>query len=386
MGENEQGGMLRIIVVIALIVLAMLGIFGAVIALGHTSSSMSENTASSITNANGQDDANDSQKVMKNSGIINLDIARHPMNVNDLKQVVDQISKNGFTQLSLNMSDNEHVMYKSDYLKNNDSAALSISDIQSLVSYANSKGVYILPGLDSPSHAGAILAALQQSHLDVYNKVKMDSETLDYTTPESVALMKKLYAELLPAFSGQSQKSFLLGADEVPGNDDTVKGLTPYLNELGSYLRGNGYNVIIWNDSIIKTEVPKLSNSFTIWYWAQGGHHSSSYGELVKTRASVKDFTKAGYSVVNANDYANTYHMKTIGNSGDETYFLNYLKNTTTSSRFNEIVDGQQQWWTEEPSVGNDGMVISIWGEDSSGISNSAIISFLGKIQLPNNK
>lgn len=386
MGENEQGGMLRMIVVVVLIVLAMLGVFTSVIALSHHSSATSDNTASSITTANEINDATVSQKLMKNSGVINLDIARHPMSVSELKQVVDQISKNGFTQLSLNMGDNTHLMYQSEYLKNDDSVALSIDDIRLLVSYANSKDVYILPGLDSPGHAGAILTALQSSHPDVYAKVKMDAETLDYTNAESQTLLKKLYEELLPAFDGQSQKSFLLGADEVPGNDDTIKSLTPYLNNLGSYLRGKGYNTIIWNDAIIKSEVPKLSSSFTVWYWAQGGHHNSDYDTLVKTRASVKDFTAAGFSVVNANDYANTYQIKNIGNSGDESYFLNYLKNTTTSSRFNEIVDGQQQWWTEEPSVGNDGMIVSLWGEDSGGISNSSIISFLGRIQLPDKK
>lgn len=384
MGEREQGGMLRIIVVIVLIVLAMSGAYAAAAALGHQSQDTAKDTTNAVANASNFADAKDAQKQMNDSGIINLDIARHPMSLSELKQVVDQISKNGFTQLELNMGDNEHLMYKSDYLKNTDAAALSIADIQALVAYATGKGVAILPGLDSPSHAGAILKALQVSHPDVYNKVRLDDNTLDYTTTDASDLMKILYAELLPAFDSQSAKSFVVGADEVPGNDTTIAYMIPYLNTLGDYLRSKGYNVIIWNDSIIKSEVSKLSNNYTIWYWAQGGHHNSEYANLVATRASVKDFVKAGFSVVNANDYANTFQISNIGNTGDETYFLDYLKNTTSASRFNEIVDNQQQWWTEEPSVGNKGMVISLWGENSDGIANSAIINFLGRIQLPN--
>lgn len=337
-----------------------------------------------LANVSNFADAKAAQKKMNGSGIINLDIARHPMSLSELEQAVDQISKNGFTQLELNMGDNEHLMYKSDYLKNTDAAALSIADIQVLVAYATNKGVTILPGLDSPSHAGAILKALQVSHPDVYNKVRLDDNTLDYTTTDSSDLMKILYAELLPAFDNQLAKSFVVGADEVPGNDTTIAYMTPYLNILGNYLRSKGYNVIIWNDSIIKSEVAKLSNNYTIWYWVQGGRHTTDYASLVATRASVKDFVKAGFSVVNANDYANMFQISNIGNTGDETYFLDYLKNTTSASRFDEIVDNQQQWWTEEPSVGNKGMVISLWGENSDGIANSDIINFLGRIQLPN--
>lgn len=323
-----------------------------------------------------------SQSRIVDSGTLNFDMARHPATEKQLESIISGISDHGFTQLSLRFGDNEHLLYKSEYLQNDDEAALSDSDIQKLVKFANSKGVSIVPEIDSPSHAGAILKALQKSHPDVYSDVKMDSDTIDYTKDASVKLMETLYSELMDDFDNQSTKAFVIGADEVPGSDTTYELLTTYLNSLNSYLNKNGYNGIIWNDSILKSEVPKLSKNLTIYYWSQSGN-KGNLSELANTRASVSDFTSAGFSVVNGNAYANTYNMINIGNENDESYFLDYLKNTTNSKRFDEIVDNENQWWTNEPSVKSNGMLISIWGNNSDNIDTNDVIKFISKIELP---
>lgn len=62
---------------------------------------------------------------------------------------------------------------------------------------------------------------------------------------------------------------------------------------------------------------------------------------------------------------------------------LDYLKNTTNSKRFAEIVDNENQWWTNEPSVKSNGMLISIWGNNSDNIDTNDVIKFISKIELP---
>lgn len=325
-----------------------------------------------------------SQQQIATKSTLNFDLARHPMTATELNQLIDVMPSAGFTQLSLRLSDNTHFMYQSEYLKNTNPEALSTKDLQSVIAHAKEKGIVIVPDLDTPSHSASILSALKVSHPDVYSKVAMDDATLDYTTPEALEIAKTLYGEVFNIFKGQSTQAIVIGADEVPGSDDTYSNyLIPFVNELAKTSTKAGFAPILWNDSILKTDVSKLSKDFSIYYWAQAAH---AQGDAIitrgQTRATVKDFVNAGLPVINANDYATTYHMKSIGDTGSEDYFYNYLENTSNPTLFNEVVDNQSQWWTQETTP-NHGMVVSIWGENSDNISSKQIIDFVSKIKLP---
>lgn len=325
-----------------------------------------------------------SREHVATTSTLNLDIARHPMTASEIKSVIDVLPNGGFKNISLRLGDVQHLMYKSAYLKNSNSEALSIDDLKSIVAYAKTKNITVIPDLDSPGHANAILAALKESHPDVYAKVAMNEGTIDYTTPEAETLMKTLYDEVFEAFSGQSTQAFVVGADEVPGGQSLYSNsLLPYLNNLGDYANSKGFTPIIWNDAVLKTDVSKLSKNFSVFYWAQGTHaDASALPELVKTTSTVQDYNNAGIKVINANDYSNTFSLKNIGNTSDENYFYNYLANTSNPTLFNEIVDNQSQWWTQE-SLDNHGMVVSLWGEDSDGITSQQIVDFVSRIKLP---
>lgn len=355
--------------------------------------------SSTMTSINNNDSNNNSQNTVgpdtsvsrshiADTATLNFDLARHPMTESDLEGVVDSSVKAGFSNISLRLGDNQNLMYKSDYLKNTNSNALSSDDIKKLVKYANSKNINIIPDLDAPSHAGAILAALSVSHPDVYASVVMenDTSTMDYSKNESITLMSELYSEVAKLFNGQSYQAMVIGGDEVPGNNDLYSNsLVPFFNKMADVVSSNKFAPILWNDSILKSDVSKLNKNLSIYYWSQAGHASGQ--DLIDRntyRARVSDFTSNGINVINANDYANTYQLKNIGNTGDESYFYNYLKNTSKSSLFNEVVDGETQWWTPE-STGHHGMVISLWGENSDNISSSDIIRFVSGIELPAN-
>lgn len=326
----------------------------------------------------------ESKEHVATTSTLNLDIARHPMTASDIKSLIDVLPNGGFKNLSLRLSDAQHLMYKSDYLKNSNPEALSIDELKEIVNYAKSKNIIVIPDLDSPGHANAILAALKDSHPDVYAKVAMDAGTLDYTASESESLMKTLYDEILPVFSGQTTQAFVVGADEVPGGQDLYSNsLLPFLNNLGDYVNSKGFAPILWNDAVLKRDVPKLSKNFSIFYWAQGTHAPASMmPELVKFTSTVQDFNQEGIKVINANDYANTFGINNIGNKGAEDYFLNYLQNTSNPTLFDEIIDNEGQWWTKE-SLDNHGMVVSLWGENSDGITSQQIIDFVARIKLP---
>lgn len=324
-----------------------------------------------------------SKEHVATTSTLNLDIARHPMTANDIKSVIDVLPNGGFKNLSLRLSETQSLMYKSDYLKNSNTEALSIDKLKEIVNYAKSKNIIVIPDLDSPGHANAILAALKDSHHDVYAKVAMDAGTIDYTAAESESLMKKLYDEILPVFSGQTTQAFVVGSDEVPGGQDLYSNsLLPFINTLGDYVNSKGFAPILWNDAVLKRDVSKLSKNFSIFYWSQGTHApASALPDLVKSTTTVQDYNSAGIKVINANDYANTFGINNIGNKGAEDYFLDYLQNTSNPTLFNEIVNNQRQWWTKE-SLDNHGRVVSLWGENSDGITSQQIIDFVARIRL----
>ncbi|WP_374286620.1 family 20 glycosylhydrolase [Lactococcus sp.] len=317
-------------------------------------------------------------------GTLNFDLARHPLTLDEMKLLIDALQTSGFSNLSLRLGDSERLMYQSPYLQNTNSDAFSTADLRELVLYATQHQISIIPDLDLPSHAGAILKALKLSQPDLYQQIYMDDNTLDYTNPLSIELAKTLAAELYPIFEGQQTQSFVIGADEVPGSDSLYENyLTTFINQVSTDSIAHGYTPIIWNDSILKNEVPKLNTSILIYYWSQAGHTQGE--ELINrgtTRASVSDLVTAGFQVLNANDYSNTYHLSNLGDLDSENYFLNYLKNVSNPSLFQEVIDGESQWWTTE-NAQNNGSLISFWGENSSTVSITSITSLIVRINLP---
>ncbi|WP_187230096.1 MULTISPECIES: family 20 glycosylhydrolase [unclassified Lactococcus] len=355
-------------------------LFGAIITVlifvtaSHVYADTTENSSTTIT----------ASPSLTQGGTLNFDLARHPLTLDEMKLLIDALQTSEFSNLSLRLGDSERLMYQSTYLQNTNSDAFSIVDLRELVLYAAQRQISIIPDLDLPSHAGAILNALKLSHPDFYQQLYMDDNTLDYTNPLSIELAKTLAAELYPIFEGQQTQAFVIGADEVPGSDSLYENyLTTFINQVSTDSIAHGYTPIIWNDSILKSEVPKLNTSILIYYWSQAGHTQGE--ELLNrgaTRASVSDFLNAGFQVLNANDYSNTYHLSNIGDINSENYFLNYLKNISNSSLFQEVIDGESQWWTTE-NTQNTGSLISFWGENSSAISISAITSLIERIVLP---
>lgn len=328
-------------------------------------------------------DTTHSRDHVADSPTLNLDTARHPMTASEIKGVIDVMPNVGFKNLSLRLADTQHLIYKSEYLKNTNSEALSIDELKDIVAYANGKDITVIPDLDSPGHATALLAAVKASHPDVYDKVAMDENTIDYTAPESIDLMKTLYDEVFEAFKGQEVQSFVVGADEVPGGQDLYSNsLLPFINELGDYANSKGFSPIIWNDAILKRDVPKLSKNFSVYYWSQGAHVSGDLTERAKYTPTVKDFDDAGIKVINGNDYANTFGISKIGNQGAEDYFFDYLKNTTNPTLFDEIV-GSGSDWNKHEDLSYHGILISLWGEDSDNITGSQIKDFVSRIELP---
>jgi len=330
--------------------------------------------------------ATPSSQINRRQGLL-IDLGRHPMTEPDLKQVIRAAAGRRINYLALHLSDNEHLSFQSKYLGNRASkTVLSPAALRRLVTYANARHVQLVPDVDVPSHAGAILRQLKKARPKTYRAVKLDRETLNYTRKQTNVVVKAIYRELDSTFRHQRTHDFILGADEVPGNTAAYHTLTTFINDLNRYQNQRGYATVIWNDSILKRELLRLNKNIVVNYWSQSGNHSEtrSLQDRKAKRASVPNLVKAKRKIVNTNSYAAYYQLKYIGNQRHDDYFINYLKNRYRPNLFNEIdKHGQNQNRTLERGVKTNGTLVCLWGHDSKHISTKQIIGFIQRLTIP---
>ncbi|KRK92633.1 hypothetical protein FC99_GL001956 [Levilactobacillus koreensis JCM 16448] len=316
-----------------------------------------------------------------------LDLGRHPLSEPSLEKIIDAAATAKLDYVVLHLSDNEHLSFHSAYLGNKASATvLSQRLLKKLVTFANAKGVQVVPDVDFPSHAGAILKQLKRKHPKTYRAVKLDKQTIDYTKKQSITVVKKIYHELDAAFKHQPHRDLILGADEVPGDGAAHKSLTTFINQINRDQNKHGFTTTTWNDSLYKKELPKLDTNIVINYWSQSGNHSEArqLNSRKAKRVSVPDLVAAKRKIVNANSYATYYQLKYIDNANDDRYFLDYLHDQYRPNLFNEIdVYGQNQNRTVESDVTTTGTLVSLWGHDSKGVSVQTIVDFVRRIDVP---
>lgn len=122
----------------------------------------------------------------------------------------------------------------------------SQSDWNELEDIASENGVNIIPEIDTPAHARAMVKALGGN-----------GETLDLSKPETLAYVKSVWNEFLPWF--RSSKVHL-GGDES-GDPNTQA----YLNALIDFLQSKGKVVEMWNDSVSTPTTYPSSVVITSW-------------------------------------------------------------------------------------------------------------------------
>ena len=325
-------------------------------------------------------------KLPTRQGIL-IDLGRHPLTEKSVKSVIQAARDQKLNYVVLHLSDNEHLSFQSTYLGNKASKkVLSKAALKRLVAFAKKKHIQLVPDVDAPSHAGAILRQLKKKRPKTYKQVKMDSHTLDYTKKQSITVVQKIYGELDTIFKKQSSRDFIIGADEVPGSPEAYKSLTTFINQLNRFQNKRGFTTTIWNDSILKSELPRIDKNIVINYWSQAGNRSDKKTLTNRRthRVSVKNLVNAKRRVVNANSYATYYQLKHIGNKNDDNYFINYLRNHYKPTMFNEITSkNKNSHRIMQPKVKTRGTLVSLWGHNSSHISTQAIVKFIHRIKIP---
>lgn len=329
----------------------------------------------------------------KQSGIT-LDVARRYYSVSTIKEYIDIIHKNKGTFLQLHLSDDENYAVESKLLGQTTRHAirtrsgaylnvqtrrkfLSYKQIEELESYAKKKQVYLIPEIDTPAHAKAILQLVKNKYGEKEREKLRQANTvnqINYTKKRNILFIQSLYQEVAKQFP--KSPYFHMGGDEFVAVDANNQQYIGYVNQMAKWAKKNKKTLRVWNDGLLKEEVKQLNHSVEVTYWSYDGdkQNQKEVKQLRNERASLPYLLKNKIKVLNYNSYY-LYLVpskKNLANYSSK-QSLNFFKENWQLQDW----DGANSEYQENSIASNQyliGSSISIWSEESSSFSEEKIL------------
>lgn len=327
--------------------------------------------------------------------IFSIDAGRKYFSADQLKQIIDRAAKNGYTDVQLILANDgmrfflddmsmevDGKSYGSDavkealtagndsYYKDPNGNALTEAEMNDIIAYAKSKGVGIVPVINSPGHMDALLVAMKELGIEnaaYTNGSKVSDRTVDITNEQAVNFLYVVLQKYISYFgeAGVSEY-FNFGADEFandvftnPGwgeiqSNGTYRNFVEYANHVSGLIKAAGMKPVCFNDGIYynsKTNFGTFDQDLTVSYWTSGW-----WGFNV---AKPEFLQQQGLDILNTND--GWYWVLGRISSGGYN-FDNALKNIAAKD-FNDVtgangpiktIGSMQCVWCDEPSKPHD--------------------------------
>ena len=322
------------------------------------------------------------------SKVISIDAGRKYFSLDQLKRIVDKASELGYTDLHLLVGNDgmrfvlddmtveaNGKTYASDdvkqallegtkaYYDDPNGQALTQAEMDELLAYASSKGIGLIPAVNSPGHMDAILVAMEklgiehpQATFDTVSKT-----TMDLTNEEAVNFTKALIGKYMDYFKGKS-KIFNYGTDEYANDATNAQGwyylkwyelygkFADYSNSLAAMAREKGLQPMAFNDGFYYGDEDDVAfdKDVLISYWSKGW-----WGYNL---ASPQYLADKGYKFLNTN--GDWYYV--LGHRGEQSYPLD------KAIQHSETVPFEQLASTKYPDVKLpvSGSMLGIWADE----------------------
>lgn len=328
--------------------------------------------------------------------IVHLDCGRKYFSVEYIKSVIDTMAENGFNQLELAFGngglrfvlDNMDIKSESSTLHNSEDVKAAIrqgnerfyndpngdslteTDMKAIITYAQSKGVEIVPLLNMPGHMDGVLSS------DLFSQYKLSGSegSLDLNNSYAVDFGKALLKLYVDWFRQNSNSKFFnFGADEYgqgirnPYIESSVASVTydqliNYMNDCADIIEGQSMTARCFNDFVCynrRTDC-NLYKTVQVCYWSNQWNNSE-----YNTPDAIKN---AGYKMINTNQKwyfvpskADEYGKSVVLNNFttfDVTKYQNIKSGyNSTSTTYTEIPVGTTNVgamfcvWCDTPSV-----------------------------------
>ena len=330
------------------------------------------------------------EKLAKNK-VISIDAGRKYFTLDQLKRIVDKASELGYSDAHLLLGNDglrfllddmtitaNGKTYASDdvkkaiiegtkaYYDDPNGTALTQAEVTELIEYAKSKGIGLIPAINSPGHMDAMLIAMEklgiknpQAHFD-----KVSKTTMDLRNEEAMNFVKALIGKYMDFFAGKT-KIFNFGTDEYANDATSAQGwyylkwyqlygkFAEYANTLAAMAKERGLQPMAFNDGFYyedKDEV-QFDKDVLISYWSKGW-----WGYNL---ASPQYLASKGYKFLNTN--GDWYYV--IGNhKQDEAYPLSKAVENSGKVPFNQLASTKYPE-VDLPTVGS---MLAIWADRPS--------------------
>lgn len=308
----------------------------------------------------------DNSKYYVDKCIFMLDCARKYLTPNWIKRLIGEIAAVGYNAIIIHFSEDMGMRLESKRYPwlaggdhtlavfgiangepENNHRYITQEEMADIVRFAHSKGVEVIPSLDSPGHMNYVVKKYNEHYgTDIGNyfhkggvtsivqgssakkeEIPMSySRGIDLANPEAVEFAENLYKEYGGFFAELGCKSFVLGGDELLGFgetiddslskwqnlehwDDYARRITGnenavaydafilYANGITRMLKDMGYKtVLMWNDDVYRSfdtgwqGATELDKSIEILYWSTFSNNGEN---------SVLTYLDRGHAVYN---------------------------------------------------------------------------------------
>ena len=289
----------------------------------------------------------DQEEKLAKKKMVSIDAGRKYFSPDQIKEIIDEASKTGYTDLHL-LVGNDGLRFVLDdmslkvgdtsyssqavtdavekgtkaYYDDPNGTALTQAQMDDILAYAKSKKVGVIPTINSPGHMDAILTAMEQlgienTHFNYFG-TKKSARTVDLDNQKALDFTKALVDKYAAYFSGKAD-IFNIGLDEYandatdahgwqvlqaskhwPGEGYPEKGyekFIQYANDLAAIVKKHKMKPMAFNDGIYyngDTSYGTFDKDIIVSYWTGGWN-----GYDV---ASSKLLSELGHQILNTND------------------------------------------------------------------------------------
>lgn len=226
------------------------------------------------------------KKIIDNASAAGFNYIQLAVGNDGLRFLLDDMSLtvNGTTYSSQQVSDAIHKGNEAYY--DFDVDELTQAEMDTIITYAASKGMGVIPCVNTPGHMDAILSAatsLTGQNCSYRGSVR----TIDVTNNTAVAFTQALLQKYIRYFAGKGCKLFNMGADEyandvnkTPHFSDLInnggngyKRYIEYLNTVAGMIKKAGMKPMAFNDGIYynkQTGYGTIDSDIIVCYWSGG--------------------------------------------------------------------------------------------------------------------
>ena len=232
-----------------------------------------------------------------------IDVARHFIPVADIKRNLDLMASVKMNIFHWHLSDDQGFRVQIDshpelYLKGSDGNYYTKEQIKEVVAYASDLGIRVIPEIDVPGHATAMLTAMPQlASKDTIYTLERNAgiflPVLDPTNPEVYKVLDDVFGEMAELFP---DKYFHIGGDENEGknwesNPDIIafmkKNKLNHPHELQAYFNAKLYKILAKHDK-------------EMMGWEEIQNEAIPKGALIQSWRGVNEGQVAGGSLSSA--------------------------------------------------------------------------------------